>query len=470
VGAKNIGSKRAFKSLLALFAAPLLLATTFAVSPVAASGRTELRLPNTQGATQRFIVAVATGADVAEIGRDLEVAGAAVHETFTNVFSGLSASLTTPQAMMLADDPRVLSIEVDEEISLDSFEATTQSPAATGDAIPGRYIIMLKPSTSAIAKADVLSLLGSSITRTYSAAFKGYAATLTSSQLKALKGNPAIQHIEQDRIITVSSSQPNPPWGLDRIDQVNLPLDGLYVDRSNGADVTAYVVDTGIAPHSEFGNRLVAGYTAVSDNRGTTDCNGHGTHVAGTIGSATYGVAEAVTLVPIRVLSCNGSGSTSGVIAGINWAITNHAAGVPAVLNLSLGGGASASLDTAIRNAVTDGIVVVVAAGNDGNQTDTALHNACLYSPAREPQAITVGSSTSNDARSGFSNYGTCVDLFAPGSSILSTWLNGGTATLNGTSMASPHVAGAVAAIWGTNLALTSTSIQTMTLASVSAN
>ena len=470
MGAKSIGLKRAFKSLVALVAAPLLIASTFAVSPVAASGRTELRLPNTRGATQRFIVAVATDADVAEIGRDLEVAGAAVHETFTNVFSGLSASLTTPQAMVLADDPRVLSIEVDEVVSLDSFEATTQSLEVAGDAIPGRYIIMLKPLASATAKANVLSLLGSSITRTYSAAFKGYAATLTSSQLKALKGNPAIQYIEQDRIITVSSSQPNPPWGLDRIDQVNLPLDRLYVDRSNGAGVTAYVVDTGIAPHSEFGNRLVAGYTAISDNRGTTDCNGHGTHVAGTIGSATYGVAEAVTLVPIRVLSCTGSGSTSGVIAGIDWAISHHTSGVPAVMNLSLGGGANVLLDEAVRKAVTDGIVVVVAAGNDGRETDTALHNACLYSPAREPQAITVGSSTSNDARSGFSNYGTCVDLFAPGSSILSTWLNGGTATLNGTSMASPHVAGAVAAIWGTNLSLTSTSIQTMTLASVSAN
>ena len=470
MGAKSIGLKRAFKSLVALVAAPLLIASTFAVSPVAASGRTELRLPNTRGATQRFIVAVATDADVAEIGRDLEVAGAAVHETFTNVFSGLSASLTTPQAMVLADDPRVLSIEVDEVVSLDSFEATTQSLEVAGDAIPGRYIIMLKPLASATAKANVLSLLGSSITRTYSAAFKGYAATLTSSQLKALKGNPAIQYIEQDRIITVSSSQPNPPWGLDRIDQVNLPLDRLYVDRSNGAGVTAYVVDTGIAPHSEFGNRLVAGYTAINDEYGTADCNGHGTHVAGTIGSATYGVAEAVTLVPVRVLSCTGSGSTSGVIAGIDWAISHHTAGVPAVMNLSLGGGANVLLDEAVRKAVTDGIVVVVAAGNDGRETDTALHNACLYSPAREPQAITVGSSTSNDARSGFSNYGTCVDLFAPGSSILSTWLNGGTATLNGTSMASPHVAGAVAAIWGTNLSLTSTSIQTMTLASVSAN
>ena len=464
------GSKRAFKNLTIFVVAPILIASTFAVSPVIASAGSSLQLPATQGSTQRVIVTVANDADVAKVANEVEAAGAVVHERFTNVLSAFAASLTTAQALVLADDPRVTGIELDEAISLDSFEPATQPPTAAGDAIPGRYIIMLKSSASATAKADVLSLLGSSITTTYSAAFKGYAATLTSSQLKALKGNPAIQHIEQDRIITVASSQPNPPWGLDRIDQVNLPLDRLYVDRSNGADVTAYVVDTGIAAHNEFGDRLVAGYTAISDNRGTTDCNGHGTHVAGTIGSATYGVAEAVTLVPVRVLSCTGSGSTSGVIAGIDWAITHHIAGVPAVLNLSLGGGASALLDTAVRNAIADGIVVVVAAGNEGNQTDTALHNACLYSPAREPQAITVGSSTSNDARSGFSNYGTCVDLFAPGSSILSTWLNGGTATLNGTSMATPHVAGAVAAIWGTNLSLTSTSVQTMTLASVSAN
>ena len=474
-----LGSKRAIKSFITLAIAPLLIASTLAVSPISASAQTAVRLPPTQGSTQRVIVSVASDADVTLVANEVEAAGVVVYEQFTNVVSAFAASLTPAQALVLADDPRVTGIELDEEISLDSFEAATQPPAVAGDPIPGQYIIMLKPLASATAKADVLSLLGNSITTTYSAAFKGYAAALTSSQLKALKSNQSVQLIEQDRIITVSSTQSDPPWGLDRIDQVNLPLNGLYVDRSNGAGVTAYVVDTGIAAHAEFGSRLSAGRnfechrkefnpirqvyeTNCYDESGsliapivssnTTDCNGHGTHVAGTVGSATYGVAEAVTLVPVRVLNCGGSGSTSGVIDGINWAITHHAAGVPAVLNLSLGGGASASLDAAVRNAVTDGIIVVVAAGNEGRKTNTALHNACLYSPAREPQAITVGSTTLTDARSDFSNYGTCVDLFAPGSSILSTWLNGGTATLNGTSMASPHVAGAVAAIWGTNL------------------
>ena len=232
----------------------------------------------------------------------------------------------------------------------------------------------------------------------------------------------------------------NATWGLDRIDQRDLPLNGTYSYTTLAAGVHVYVIDTGIrSTHAEFGGRVSStGYTAISDGNGTNDCNGHGTHVAGTIGGATYGVAKGVTLHAVRVLNCSGSGSTSGVIAGVNWVTANHTA--PAVANMSLGGGASTALDDAVRNSVASGVTYAVAAGNSNA-------NACNSSPSRVSQALTVGSSTNTDARSSFSNFGTCVDVFAPGSNITSAWYTSNTATntISGTSMASPHVAGAAA-------------------------
>ena len=311
-------------------------------------------------------------------------------------------------------------------------------------AIDGHYIVVLEGRADAAQSEDArreARARGARITVRYDAALKGFAARMPDRAVEALRSNPAVAYIEADQRVTLAGTQSGATWGLDRIDQRSRPLSSSYTYDATGTGVTAYVIDTGVlAAHTDFGGRVSSGYTAISDGRGTTDCNGHGTHVAGTVGGTTYGVAKQVTLRPVRVLDCNGSGTNSGVIAGVDWVTGHHTAGVPAVANMSLGGGASTALDTAVNNSISDGVSYAVAAGNENT-------NACNGSPSRVAAALTVGSTTSSDARSSFSNYGSCLDLFAPGSSITSAWHTGtgATNTISGTSMASPHVAGVAA-------------------------
>jgi subtilisin family serine protease len=310
-------------------------------------------------------------------------------------------------------------------------------------AIRDRYIVVLDKAASAVAERsarDSARARGATIHYRYRHALRGFAATLPNRALDALRNNPNVSYIDADRRVSASATQSPVTWGLDRIDQRNLPLSNSYTYNFTGSGVKAYIIDTGIRfTHTEFGGRAISGYDAI-DGGSADDCNGHGTHVAGTVGSATYGVAKSVTLVAVRVLNCQGSGSTSGVIAGVDWVTANHGSGQPAAANMSLGGPANSALDNAVNNSINDGVTYAVAAGNSNA-------NACNYSPARVAAAITVGATTSSDARSSFSNYGTCLDIFAPGSNITSTWHTSDTATntISGTSMASPHVAGVAA-------------------------
>ncbi|HEX5869390.1 MAG TPA: S8 family peptidase [Longimicrobium sp.] len=320
--------------------------------------------------------------------------------------------------------------------------------AAPGTGVDGEYIVVLKEGAN---PRSVAAITGAGPRHVYTAALNGFSASLNQGQLNALRNNPAVAYIEQDAFVSASTTQTGATWGLDRIDQRSRPTDGNYNYTPTGAGVHAYIIDTGIlTSHSQFTGRIGNGYDAVTTGGGAVDCNGHGTHVAGTVGGTTYGVAKGVTLHPVRVLNCQGSGTNAGVIAGMDWVANNHVK--PAVANMSLGGGASTATDDAVNRMHNAGVTVVVAAGNE-NQ------NACNVSPARAANAITVGSTTSTDARSSFSNYGTCVDVFAPGSSITSAWYTSTTATntISGTSMASPHVAG-VAALYleGTPAALPS--------------
>ena len=271
----------------------------------------------------------------------------------------------------------------------------------------------------------------------YQNALNGFAVEMSAEDAERLSMDFRVKYVEEDGTVTADATQSNPPWGLDRIDQRARPLNASYTFNWTGAGVRVYVIDTGIrATHSQFGGRASNVFDAFGGSG--ADCNGHGTHVAGTVGGSTFGVAKSALLRGVRVLNCSGSGSNSGVIAGVDWVRNNHVA--PAVANMSLGGGASSALDTAVNNLSNAGVAIAVAAGNSNT-------NACNSSPARAANAITVGSTTTTDARSSFSNFGTCLDLFAPGSSILSAWFSSdtATATLSGTSMASPHVAGVAA-------------------------
>ncbi|HMP98589.1 MAG TPA: S8 family serine peptidase [Cyclobacteriaceae bacterium] len=350
----------------------------------------------------------------------------------------------------------------DETLNLDGLDDPTLT--SLKQEIEGRYIVVFNTDktgratsrvgndfqlTTEYVREQALSVLDAngvspeSVDQIYSQVLDGFVAKLSNEELLKLRNDERISYIEPDGIVTkYSGTQTNATWGLDRVDQRALPLNQTYTYDATGTGVTAYIIDTGIrTAHVDFGGRAQRGFDAFGGN--SEDCNGHGTHVAGTVGGTTYGVAKNVTLVGVRVLDCNGSGSFSGIIAGMDWVVAN--ASGPSVANMSLGGGSSTAVNDAVQRMYDAGVPVIVAAGN-GNIAGRA-QDACNYSPAGAPRAYTVGATTTSDAKTSWSNYGNCVNIFAPGASITSAWHTSNTAinTISGTSMASPHVAGAAA-------------------------
>jgi aqualysin 1 len=334
------------------------------------------------------------------------------------------------------------------------FLSTPSAWAQSGDSpthryaesrpVPGRYIVVFKDSVDGpgAAAASIMQGSGGQLHHTYTGALKGFAATLPEAALQGIRNNPLVEYIEQDQSMSlnqVASPQNQATWGLDRIDQADRPLDTQYYFSQTGAGVYAFILDTGVrADHVEFAGRMRPGYSPVKDGNGTNDCHGHGTHVAGTVAASTWGVAKGAWIVPVRVADCTGWTTWSNLIAGIDWVANSGLR--PAVANISIGGTASSSLDSAVAGAVNKGVTIVVAAGNSNV-------DACGSSPARAASAITVGATSNADARASYSNYGSCVDIFAPGNGITSTYYSSSTASalMSGTSMASPHVAGVVA-------------------------
>lgn len=322
--------------------------------------------------------------------------------------------------------------------------------AATGDVVravepvAGEYIVVLSEGKAAVDAPSMARRYGGAVLHTWTAALNGFAVRLTAASAARLAGDPRVESVQENGLVRTAQEQLNPPWGLDRIDQRYVPLDSRYRYDTMESTVRAYILDTGIrTTHQEFGGRATLGYDAIGDGDNGQDCVGHGTHVAGTVGGATYGVAKAVRLVSVRIFPCIGPGTVVQLISGVDWVTAN--AMRPAVANISIGAASNGALDLAVRNSIASGITYVVSAGND-NQ------DACNQSPARVAEAITVGATDATDIRATFpngrrSNYGGCLDLFAPGVGITSAWRtsDAAIATLSGTSMASPHAAGVAA-------------------------
>jgi subtilisin family serine protease len=332
--------------------------------------------------------------------------------------------------------------EAPTEVDSETQAALSAASSARPD-VAGRFIVTLKERTNPAAVAREHGVRPDYV---YTHALTGFAGAISDAARQGLLRDNRVVRVEPDGIATIVTTQTGATWGLDRVDQRALPLSTSYSYTSTGSGVKAYIIDTGILfGHSEFAGRAIAGTDAVTSGGSGQDCNGHGTHVAGTVGGSTFGIAKGVTLVAVRVLGCGGSGTWSGVIAGMDWVVANHVTGTPAVANMSLGGGANSSVDAAVRRMTADGVATAVAAGN-GNAGGRA-QDACKYSPARVAEAMTVGATGKTDSKTSWSNYGNCVDWFAPGLGITSAWYTSSTATntISGTSMATPHTAGVAA-------------------------